>query len=183
MLIDILEATGGIIGILAIIIVIWDHFKDDRRLTKQVQEFYNDIEKLILSIYKKTNQPNPNMVLIETLKFVGEPDYQKAKVKQSFDEFSKYLGLTKIEYKDHRTHNVVDAYINREGFILVEDGWLKEKVFQAEDRFIIGSFTFQESVITEIKGYLEILRNYWGKNYSKLFFRPKLDIGLKIFKL
>ena len=38
--------TGIIISYL-----IWDHIKDDRSLTKKVQEFYDDIECLIFYYY------------------------------------------------------------------------------------------------------------------------------------
>jgi len=57
-LLDILEIIGGVVGIVAIIIVIWDHFKDDRQLTRQVQGFYDDIEHLLYSFYQKwSTQP------------------------------------------------------------------------------------------------------------------------------
>jgi len=47
MLAEIFEIIGVFIGVIAILIVVWDHFKDDRLLYRQVQEFYEDIEKLI----------------------------------------------------------------------------------------------------------------------------------------
>ena len=41
------------ISLIALFIVFWDHWKDDRLLTKRVQEFYENIEWLIFSNYKK----------------------------------------------------------------------------------------------------------------------------------
>ena len=40
------------IAVASILFVVWDHFKDDRLLTKRVQSFYGNIEGLIFSYYK-----------------------------------------------------------------------------------------------------------------------------------
>ena len=39
------------IAVASILFVVWDHFKDDRLLTKRVKSFYQDIEELIFSFY------------------------------------------------------------------------------------------------------------------------------------
>jgi len=54
-----ISITLAILGLLfngillvEVLYIIWDHFKDDRLLTEQVQEFYEDIEKLIFYFYR-----------------------------------------------------------------------------------------------------------------------------------
>jgi hypothetical protein len=63
--------TGLFIALVSIGIVIWDHFKDDRLLTKQVQFFYESIENLIFSRYKMNIIRNP----VSDLKTLDESSF------------------------------------------------------------------------------------------------------------
>ncbi len=51
---------GSIIGIVAIIIVIWDHYKDNKLLTQRVQSFYETIENLIITFYMEEYDEEKN---------------------------------------------------------------------------------------------------------------------------
>ena len=85
---DIIGIVGFTIALISIIIVIWDHFKDDRLLSKQVQEFYEDIENVIFYFYvNKQTMDN---------RYEMRRRYYEAKINQTFDEYSKYLGLARI---------------------------------------------------------------------------------------
>ena len=78
MSIDIIGIVGFTIALISIIIVIWDHFKDDRLLSKQVQEFFEDIENVIFTFYANKRVP-PGWYEIRRR-------YYKAKISQTFDE-------------------------------------------------------------------------------------------------
>ncbi|MFX0077290.1 MAG: hypothetical protein ACFE96_17755, partial [Candidatus Hermodarchaeota archaeon] len=90
---EVIEIIGGFIGIIAIIIVIWDHFKDDRKLTKQVQEFYENFENLLASFIQKKSTESSH-TRENYAKYVTETTYYECEVIDKFPEYSKYLGLT-----------------------------------------------------------------------------------------
>jgi len=46
------------VSIFVLVFIIWDHLKDDRILTKEVQEFYQDIENLIYTYVIHLFNPN-----------------------------------------------------------------------------------------------------------------------------
>lgn len=58
-MVDIIIGYVGLgIALISLAIVFWDHFKDDRLLSKKVQEFYEDLEWLIYSDYMMNNFQN-----------------------------------------------------------------------------------------------------------------------------
>lgn len=104
---SIFSVIASLIGIIAIIIVIWDHFKDDRILTKNVQEFYEDLENLIYLYYIIEIIDDTFRVLnefgrdkgfsedvLEKNFFESKREYLtfQGKIKQKFDDYGKYLG-------------------------------------------------------------------------------------------
>lgn len=107
-LISILTGLSSISGIIAIIFVIWDHIKDERRLTKRVQKFHEDIEKYIYSSTKIAIHFNlynqcPNIksqILQEYLENLRIKQTSLEFIRQTFNEYSKYLGIT----TDHENH-------------------------------------------------------------------------------
>ena len=175
-IIEILETIGGFIGIFAIIIVIWDHFKDDRLLTKEVQGFYDSIENFLASFIKITqNQSSEDKEIYSILLF--EFEYYKRLVKSGFAEYSKYLGLTLGKSHDRR-YKDDDAYITKSGNILVENGNLLNtdpEMLDSYERHAIGyARVLKKREIPEIDNFFADLRRHWKIFYHKTFFRPKL---------
>lgn len=93
------------IAVIAIIIVVWDHFKDDRVLTKQVQEFYEDFENCLFSYYKMKivdqmrDSGKNSMFSMEKLdnlyyKFRKERTIYEGFILQKIEDFSRYIGVT-----------------------------------------------------------------------------------------
>jgi len=163
MLAEIFEIIGVFIGVIAILIVVWDHFKDDRLLYRQVQEFYEDIEKLIYSYcltYKsgeETQIENPKQ----------QNTYYDCKIKQNFEKYSNYLGLTMLEEVDRY------YYYNNSHFNLRNEGVLYY-VYGVERNDVFNPHHPSSEEVNVIDEYLKTLRNYWERNYSKPLFRPKL---------
>lgn len=161
---EIFEIIGVFIGVIAILIVVWDHFKDDRLLFRQVQEFYEDIEGLIYSyclIYKSEEESpikNPKQ----------QNTFYSHKIKQNFEKYSNYLGLTILEEANRY------YYCNISDFDLGDDGILHYN-HEGEDRDdVINPHHPSSEEVNVIDEYLKMLRNYWERNYSKPLFRPKL---------
>ena len=165
---------GGFIGILAIVIVIWDHFKDDRQLTKEVQEYYEHIENFLASHIKLGQNQEDNEAKSMCL---AEFNYFKSVLKDRFVDFSKYLGLTLGKSRDNRYQND-DAYITKSGHVLVENGNLllrDSEIKPAYERHAIGNATIlRRSEIPKIDTFFSDLRGHWQKFYHKSIFRPKL---------
>jgi len=164
MLAEILEIIGVFIGVTAILIVVWDHFKDDRLLCRQVQKFYEDIEELIYSYYLiyKSGEEKP----IENPK--QQNTYYNYKIKQNFEKYCNYLGLTMLEEVDSY------YYCNKSDFDLGNNGVLYYN-HGGEDRdSVINPHHPSSKYISVLDEYLKTLRNYWERNYSKPLFRPKL---------
>ncbi len=84
----------------SILFVLWDHYKDDRLLTKRVQNFYKNIEGLIFSNYKmklnleKFDENKESYYETEFFKYEKQNVYYRGIVKQVFEDMAKYLGLT-----------------------------------------------------------------------------------------
>jgi len=179
-IINALEVIGGLIGILAIIIVIWDHFKDDRRLTREVQEFYESIVHIIEFNIKKARIQNEGNKQDIYIKVLSEYEYYKSIVKIKFEEFSKYLGLILGKARDNR-YEFLDAYKTKSGFLLIEDGILlvrdpnrykNDGIFELHT--VGNNLYLHQQEADYIHSFLRDLRNYWKEKYSKTFFRPKL---------
>ncbi len=173
-IIDVLEIIGGFVGILAIIIVIWDHFKDDRRLTKEVQEYYENIENFLalhLILIQGKGQHEEKSINL------SEFEYFNSIMKQRFNDFSKFLGLTVGKSRDHR-YKDNKSYVTKKGHVLVEDGNLlyrDPEMVGTYERHAIGNPQYlKRSEIPNIDNFFSDLRGHWQKFYHKTFFRPKL---------
>jgi len=167
MLLELFEIFSGFIGLIAILIVFWDHFKDDRLLTKQVQEFYEDIENLIYTfIQYKSGKGSPK----------DNPEqrnlYYHFKVKQNFDAYSKYLGLTIFEQQE--------KYFNNSDCILRTTGELWHRSIGVDEQRLLSNYKNIKN-IDPILDYLKILRDHWEKSYGKILFRRKLKQKKKFY--
>jgi hypothetical protein len=161
-----------------LIFIIWDHLKDDRLLSKQVKEFYTDIEMLIYTyiqvkyyniIEKKEIEVSDVSALNKTRnRDIIQKSYLKTKISQNFEVYGNYIGLT-IDDEEK-------LYLNNTIYVLFFDGLLKKRIFEDNSLVeIIKSYVdINSEEISEINKYLTSLRFYWNKNYKKLFFRPKL---------
>jgi hypothetical protein len=167
-----------IISSAVLIFIIWDHFKDDRLLKKEVQEFYGDIENLIYTqiqieyykiIEKKQIEDTHEKLVNKTRnKDIIQNSYLKTKVLQNFEKYSNYLGLT-IDKENL-------AYLNSTIYVMTYNGLLKKRDFEKNNvNQVIGSFTdINNEEISDIEKYLNSLRFYWNKKYYRFLFRPKL---------
>lgn len=167
--------------------IIWDHLKDDRLLTKQIQEFYSDIEMLIFSyiqvmyykaIEKKEIDEVDQKDLIKTRnRDIIQNSYLKTKIFQNFNIYSSYLGLT--------LNNEQQIYLNNTIYILTLEGLLKKRNFvnnSLED--VINSYIdITEEEISDILKFLNSLKFYWKKNYKKSIFRPLLAQKINFYEL
>ena len=175
-IISVLEVIGGLIGILAISIVIWDHFKDDRRLTREVQEYYESLEQIIVVNINKARIQNEG----EKLEILNEFEYYQSFAKTRFEECSKYLGLMIGKARDNR-YDFLNAYKTKSGFLLIEDGHL---LFRDPNRYksegifelhTVGNEKYlHKHEVNYINSFFLDLRTHWKEKYSKKFFRPKL---------
>lgn len=171
---DIISIVSIIIALVSIIIVIWDHFKDDRLLTRQVQKFYDDIEHLIYYYIKKKTEANP---FHET-----ERRFYAARVEQDFDTYARYLGLARISgtmrSREYR------GYISKSDTILISEGRLDINPGNQDQQFLIKDYKYiTESDIKFITTYLQNLRAYWKDDYHKFFFRPNLKARIDFKEL
>lgn len=163
MLAEILEIIGVSIGVTAILIVVWDHFKDDRLLFRQVQEFYEDIERLMYTycfIHESEKEPSIKHP-------IQKNNYYDCKVKQNFEKYSNYLGLTMLESDDfYYYYNPTNLYLRSDGVLYHDYGEDSDEVF--------NPYHISSEDVNVMEKYLKTLRNYWERNYSKPLFRPKL---------
>ena len=183
---------SGIIGIFAITIVLWDHFIDDRLLTRRIQLFYENIENLIFSYYKYhileeriEREPLEEETKKEQLHLLYthriDNNYYSNVFIQNFDECAKYLGLTRSD----ESRFYVNFYINGEKFFFNKDGRFLKRPYENNrltgtgkvDAFwSLGFFIFTEKEINIFNEFLVNLRNYWKENYTKRkMFRGKLS--------
>ena len=161
-----------------LIFIIWDHFKDDRLLAKEVQEFYGDIENLIYTqiqieyykIIEKKQIEDTHVKLVNKTRNrdIIQNSYLKTKLLQNFKRYSNYLGMT-INREDL-------VYLNNTIYIMTYDGLLKKREFERNTvSNVISSFTdINNEEILDINKYLISLRFYWNKKYYRFLFRPKL---------
>jgi len=152
------------------IFVIWDHFKDDRLLFKQVQDFYNDIEFLIFNHYQheyyknykkitekkikssKIDQPDSSL----TKDFSKEKDFERkslyfmGKILSKFDMYSKYLGLARKPDEKNKIMNGTEYYLITNGSI---NHWSKP--------ILTEGFNIKNEDINGIINFLRTVRLYW----------------------
>lgn len=196
---NIFYVISGIIGIVAIGIVFWDHFIDDRLLSKRIQFFYETIENLIFTYYKShiLYERIEREPLEETKKELNHllythriDNYYFSNVFiQHFDDCAKYLGLTRSD----ESRFYVNFYINGEKFFFDKDGRFLKRPYENNrltgtgevDAFwSLGFFFFSEKEINIFNEFLANLRNYWKENYTKRkMFRGKLSGKLDFRKL
>jgi len=164
----ILGYIGMAISLIALFIVFWDHWKDDRLLTKRVQEFYEGIEMLIFSNYKKMiytklfdeSRGQTKVYEEEMFKYRKKNVFCRGKVKQRFRELSKYLGLT--YYKEPNDYiNESDHFIDSNGeFFHFFSNLSKNITFDRMKSFYdqrLAKYLIDKEAINIIERYLKIL--------------------------
>jgi len=176
-----------IVSSAVLIFIIWDHLKDDRLLTRQIQEFYSDIEMLIYSliqvmyyraIEKKEIEITDQKSLIKTRnRDIIQNSYLKTKILQNFSKFSSYLGLT--------INKEENMYLNNTIYILTFDGLLKKRNFENNslEDVLTSYIDIKNEEVSDILKFLNSLRFYWKKNYRKLIFRTPLNQKINFFEL
>ncbi len=178
---DILVYLSLIVSIAVLFFIIWDHVKDDRILAREVQDFYNDIEMLIFTNlqvkYYELLQKNKVEMEEQELKTlvknknrdVIQKNYLNTKIRQYFNLYAQYLGLT---YNEENS-----AYLNGTIYLLKNEGsLLKRNIELNTEEPIISTFAeIKPEQISELKVYLTSLRFYWKKKYFRFIFRPQLD--------
>ncbi|MFW9972016.1 MAG: hypothetical protein ACFFDF_17635 [Candidatus Odinarchaeota archaeon] len=184
------------ISLIALFIVFWDHWKDDRLLSKRVQEFYEDIEWLIFSNYKKiiyqilfdTSTDQLKEYEKESFNFRKKNYFYMGKIAQRFEEFSKYLGLTFYGGPRNYYINESDYFIDKTGEIYhfysdlnrnITINQLKSFYDQNSAKYVID-----KKAINIIENFLETLRTYWKIYYKKgKLFRRNLHPRLNFLEL
>ena len=177
---DILVYLSLGVSIAVLFFIIWDHVRDDRILTVEVQDFYSDIEMLvftnlqvkyyeILQINKGEMEDQELKALIKNKnRDIIQKNYLNTKINQNFRLYAQYLGLT--YNKENST------YLNGTIYLLKTDGTLlKRNIESNTEEPIITSYTeIKPQQISELNVYLNSLRFYWKKKYYKFVFRPQL---------
>lgn len=111
-------------AVASILFVVWDHFKDDRLLKKRVQSFYENIECLIFSWYQiilnqeKFKENNVNTLYEEIFfKYQKKNIFYRGIIDQSFEDLSKYLGLTYSNKPHYYYSNDNEYFIKHTGSV------------------------------------------------------------------
>ena len=181
---SILSIVGICIALISIIIVVYDHFKDDRILSRQVHEFYKYIEGLIYTQYlvEIDKQYEINAIYPEELKNRFSNNAKKklfyeGKIKQLFEPFSRYLGLT---YYHPPAYYMTEDY----KYIIEYTGYIMH--FGSSSPTVLGTpqntfydnakkkIVIDDRAIEIINELLKSLRIYWKDHFSKLLFRKKI---------
>lgn len=177
MIIAIFAILGTIISGFILFILIWEHINKYIKLRKNVQKFYENIEKLIFSYYEFDYY---NTLFHRKTKFEGglrvydkesieaenisknyhfENEFYKKLVKNEFDDYKKYLGMV--------FSNVF--YLNRLDVKISERGTLNY-----QNNYIDNLDSISIEKINLINKFLKGLRDYWNKNYSVFLLRCKI---------
>lgn len=168
------------VSIAVLFFIIWDHFKDDRILAREVQDFYSDIEMLIFTNlqvkYYEILQKSTGEIEEQELKAlirnknrdIIQQSYLNVKISQNIKLYAQYLGLT--YNKENNT------YLNGTIYLLKTDGTLLKRNIDSNTEVpIVTSFIeIKPQQISELNVYLNSLRFYWKKKYYKFIFRPQL---------
>lgn len=176
------------IAVASILFVVWDHFKDDRLLKKRVQSFYENIEGLIFSRYQiilnqeKFNESNGNTLYEEEFfKYQKKNIFYRGIVDQSFEDLSKYLGLTYFNKPPYYYSNDNDYFIKHTGavhkFICQLNQVLPSPAVCFSDEGY-KKIVIDDKNIKIITNFLENLRNHWNTYYYKRILRKKLKSKL-----
>lgn len=165
--------TSTLFSFITILILIWDHLKDDRNLTRQVQEYYEDIENYIFSYYQFTyfrrlrdiKDKNIDKNSTENLfnKYIRENQYYGFSLDEKYS-YSQYLGFKFVH--DYE-------YMNKSDIKMSKHGHITHPIIDNE------GYNLTLEQLSIIKRFLFSLRDYWNKKFSKsilfLKIRPKLE--------
>ncbi len=181
---SILSIVGISIALISIIIVVYDHFKDDRILTRQVHEFYHYIEGLIYTHYHKEIDKQYNSHRNSTDEVSERYSnnarkwlFYQGKINQVFEQLSRYLGLT---YYSRPQYYVIEDY----NYFVEKTGYIMN--FHSSSPTVIGSpqntfynnpknkIVIDDRAIEIISEFLKRLRIYWDENFSKFLFRKRI---------
>ncbi len=184
----VIEIMLGSISALVFIVILWDHIIDDRRLTKRVQSYYEDVENFIFSILEKSYfevyKLSPDLSTSEKERseksyssFSQKSIYYKNILLGEMIKYYRYLGFTKLEGSStplppigKKTSDV--RVMNKEGYS-----------FSFRKNFIsIYNYDYSEidgKVITDtdlefVREFLKSIREFRKNKYSKFLVRPKL---------
>ncbi len=188
----VVTVLSGISALIAIIIVIWDHFKDDHQLRQQANDFYEAIEYLIFSYYSNLNlkvriENTNNNEIKENLrntrvKIRIKHAYYKRFIKYRSESLFRYLGM--VYSKDNE-----DSIINMNSeYVLLSDGQVRFKDPEGDPNnlkelnVVSNPLNIKKEEIKRIYTYLGTLRNYWEEKHYKWLFRPKLKPNLNFFE-
>ena len=139
---------------------------------------YNDIEMLIYTYIQvtyyttieneKINHPDLKALNKTRNRDIIQNSYLKIKIRQNFDEYANYVGLTLDEESK--------TYINNTIYLLSIDGLLRKRDFESNSiNDVITSYTtIGKEELADIQKFLVSLRFHWNKHYRKLIFRNKL---------
>ena len=191
-ILEILGIIFNIVLIIPVIYLIWDHFKDDRILTKQVQDLYYSVEYLIFLYYferlfngyfKDEFWQEHRAEIFPEFKFESingkfehRKKYIREKVRVNFNEHAKYLGMICIKNEENSSE-----YLSNTHIILTYEGELR--YFDNQPLVTNYKEMTQENHGWNIRNYLGSLRDYWTKNYKKRLIRPKLKVKHNIRKM
>ena len=181
---SILSIVGISIALISIIIVVYDHFKDDRIMTRQVHAFYHYIEGLIYTRYlmEIEEQYNSHRNSTDEVSKRYSNNARKwlvyqGKISQVYEQLSRYLGLTYYSRPQYYIIEDYDYFIDQTGYIMN---------FHSSSPTVIGSpqntfhnnpksiIVIDERSIEIINEFLKRLRIYWDENFSKFLFRKKI---------
>ena len=185
---SILSIVGITIAIISITIVVYDHFKDDRILTRQVHEFYHYIEGLIYTQYlmeidKQYNSQKEKLTEVsETFSNNAKKwSFYRGKISQLFETFSRYLGLTYYTQPNNYIIENYDYFIEQTGYIMnfhpnspTEIGSPQNTFYNNPKRKIV----IDDKAIEIINEFLKRLRFHWNNNFSKFLFRKKIKSSM-----
>jgi len=176
-------------GLTAIIVIyiIWDHIKDDRLLTKKVQEFFEDIQDLIFYMfqyqYYNSFDVKMNFQFIkegffkskekghEEKKNMRKINYYVAKIKENY-QYTKYIGLVGI------VENEKMRLVDKTNITIYLDTKMTEELVK---QFCNNPTHIIAEDIIKINQYLTNLSEYWKIKHKKIILmiikiRPVLKI-------
>jgi hypothetical protein len=169
------------IALASILFVVWDHFKDDRLLTKRVQSFYWDLEGLVYTYYKtklirdQFDESNDKKSCEEKFfQFQKKNVFFRGKVSLLFEDFSKYLGLTYFRKSALYCIQNYDYLIESTGAFQKFRCKLPQIEIGNELCFYDNQhkrYAIDEDNLDIINRFFELLRDYWKTYYHKKFFR------------
>jgi len=184
----VIEIILSLISTLVFIIILWDHIIDDRRLTKRVQRYYEDLENLVFHIferdYYRIYKVLPELGIDEkessekSHKIISQRCiYFKNIVLGEMKEYYRYLGFTRLEETSSLEAStikkvLITKVINEEGYSLS----FRKKNFSLNHHNYseIDAMVISDTNLEFIKEFLKSVRIFWKEKYSKFLVRPKL---------